>query len=209
MYQPPHFVEDRPEILRQIIDEVGGAHLVSSTSQGLFCTQLPLLFDESVGEHGSLIGHVARANPHWQLLDESSEALAIFAGPQGYISPSFYASKAEHGKVVPTWNYEAVHVHGRLVAHDDPDWTLSLVTRLTDRFETEREQPWAVTDAPESFIAAQLRGIVGVELEITRIEGKRKLSQNRPEADHAGVVDGLAAGSAQDQELLRAMTRQA
>ena len=210
MYNPKHFAEDRPDVIRAFIENVSGAHLVSHTDSGLFCTQLPLLLDPDAGEHGSLIGHVARANPHWKLMGgesagAASESMAIFAGPQGYVSPSFYASKAEHGKVVPTWNYSAVHVYGHLVARDDPAWTLDLVTRLSDHFESRRPQPWAVTDAPGDFIAGQVKAIVGIELQITRIEAKKKLSQNRSEQDLAGVIAGLNAGTAAEQALADTM----
>jgi len=158
-------------------------------------TPLPLIY------YGhSLIGHVSRANPHWKA--DGRESVAIFSGPQAYISPSFYATKTETGKVVPTWNYEVLTVHGRLVAHDDPDWVLNLVTRLTDRHEGSRAEPWRVTDAPESFTRAQLRAIVGVELVISKVEGKAKMSQNQPERNRAGVVAGLKQSDAAADQLV-------
>ncbi len=149
-------------------------------------TPLPLIYDESAH---SLVGHVSRANPHWRA--DGAESVAIFAGPHTYISPSFYATKTETGKVVPTWNYEILNVYGRLIVHDDPDWVLNLVTMLTNRHEGTRAQPWQVTDAPETYTQSQLRGIVGVELVIDKVEGKAKMSQNQPDRNRDGVVAGL------------------
>ena len=147
-------------------------------------------YDPAAGQHGSLRGHVARNNPHWTAAP-SGESLVIVRGPDAYITPSWYAAKAEHGRVVPTWNYVTAHVYGELVVHDDTDWLAGLVRRLTRKHEDGAEQPWSVDDAPERFIAGQLRAIVGVELIISRIEAKLKLSQNRSDADIDGVVDGL------------------
>ena len=162
------------------------AHLVTYASAGLVTTPLPMLYD---ADRHSLIGHVARANTHWQAAGE--ESVAIFAGPQAYISPSLYATKFETGKVVPTWNYDVLAAYGRLTAHDDQDWVLALVTALTDRHERDRARPWQVTDAPEAFVRGQLRAIVGVELVIDRIEAKAKMSQNQTARNRAGVVAGL------------------
>ncbi len=191
MFVPSHFTAD-PEQVRELLQHPGAADLITPTSDGLLATFLPLHFDPSVGEHGALLGHVARNNPHWQA-EPTGESLVILRGPDSYISPSWYASKAEHGRVVPTWNYLTAHVHGPLVVHDDVLWLDGLVRRLTDQHEAGREAPWSVSDAPEKFVAGQLRAIVGVELRITRIEAKAKYSQNRPEADRAGVVVGLLA----------------
>jgi transcriptional regulator len=169
------------------------ANLVTHDQSGFIVTPLPLIYDGR-----SVIGHVSRANPHWHA--DGRESVAIFSGPHGYISPSLYATKAETGKVVPTWNYEVLNVHGRLVAHDDADWVLNLVTMLTNRHEQRRAQPWHVTDAPESYTRAQLRAIVGVELVIAKVEGKTKMSQNQPERNRMGVVAGLReSGSPADQ----------
>jgi transcriptional regulator len=154
-------------------------------------TPLPMLYDES---RHSLVGHVARPNPHWRAT--GSESVAIFAGPHTYISPSLYATKTETGKVVPTWNYEVLNVYGRLVAHDDPEWVLDLVTKLTNHHESSRPNPWQVTDAPETFTRSQLKAIVGIELVISRVEGKAKMSQNQPERNRTGVVAGLKESSA-------------
>ena len=171
------------------------AHLVSHHPSGLLVTPLPLIYD---GLQHSFVGHVSRANPHWHA--DGAESVAIFPGPQAYISPSFYATKTETGKVVPTWNYDVLNVHGRLVTHDDPAWVLNLVTMLTNRHEGRRPQQWQVTDAPETYTESQLRGIVGVELVIAKVEGKAKMSQNQPDRNRAGVVAGLRdSGASQDQ----------
>ena len=166
--------------------------LVTATQEGMVATPLPLFLDENEGEFGTLHGHMAKANRQWNL-DPAGEALVVFMGPDAYVTPSWYPSKREHGKVVPTWNYAAVHAYGPVEFYDDEDRLHDVVTRLTDLYEKPREEAWAVTDAPEKFIGAQLRGIVGIRLPITRIEGKRKMSQNRPEADRDGVAAGLAA----------------
>jgi transcriptional regulator len=191
MYVPPAFLETDPAVLRAMIREARLATLVTATAEGLVATPLPLILDETEGDHGVLYGHVAKANPQWSL-PPSGEALAIFSGPDAYVTPAWYASKREHGRVVPTWNYVAVHAYGPVEFFDDAERLLALVTRLTDRHEGERAEPWAVSDAPEPFIRSQLKGIVGLRLPIARIEGKRKLSQNRPAADRAGVAEGLA-----------------
>ena len=151
------------------------------------------MLDPDDGPQGSLIGHVARANPQWRTTDTGQEALAIFSGPDSYISPSFYETKRLTGKVVPTWNYVTVHVRGRIGFFQEPEALLGLVRRLTERHEGERAAPWAVSDAPADFIQSQLRAIVGVRLEITAMTGKWKMSQNRSPADRTGVVAGLRA----------------
>jgi transcriptional regulator len=192
MYIPPAFaISDKREIF-SLIRACRLANLVSSTSDGPFATPLPLFLEESEGALGTLYGHMALANPHWQL-SSLGDGLAIFMGPDAYISPSFYASKAEHGKVVPTWNYISVHARGPVEFFEDPARKLEIVTRLTNLHESEGQIPWAVSDAPEKFIDAQLRGIVGIRLEIAGLEGKVKMSQNRNEADRSGVATGLGA----------------
>jgi transcriptional regulator len=153
---------------------------------------LPLMIVPDEGAHGTLYGHVARANPQWKLAP-AGDAMALFMGADAYISPSWYPSKQEHEKVVPTWNYVAVHAYGPIEFFEETDRLLNVVTRLTNRHEQPRAEPWAVTDAPEAFIRAQLKGIVGVRLLITRLEGKCKMSQNRSEVDRAGVASGLLA----------------
>ena len=208
MYNPPAFREDDPGILRGIMRGVRLALLVSAAPDGGVpeATHLPLVLAEEEGPHGTLYGHVAKANPQWRGLAVAGAARAIFTGPEAYVSPSFYPSKQEHGRVVPTWNYIAVQAHGRIRLFDDPDRLLALVSTLTDRHEADRADPWKVADAPESFVRAQLKGIVGFEISVERLEGKRKLSQNRSSADRDGVVAGLAASpEARDREVAAAM----
>src|SRR5471030_603789 len=161
------------------------------TGDGMIASHAPMMLDPDPAPFGTLIGHLAKANPHARAADSSVQTLVIFQGPDGYITPSYYAAKKEHGKVVPTWNYAAVHAYGTLEAFDDPVRLLAVVTRLTNRHEGSRARPWAVSDAPADFVAGMLRGIVGIVLPIVRLEGKVKMSQNRPAADIAGVVDGL------------------
>src|ERR1700761_1290985 len=191
MYVPAHFAMNDPQVNELLVNH-GAADLITVTSQGLLATMLPFVFDPAVGPHGALLGHVARNNEQWKV-PAQGESLVIVRGPDAYISPGWYQSKTEHGRVVPTWNYVTAHVYGRLVVHDDPVWVESLVRRLTAKHEAFRAEPWSVDDAPEKFVAGQLRAIVGVELEISRIEAKAKLSQNRPEAEVVGVVEGLRA----------------
>ena len=178
--------------VQDLLREHGAGDLVTATEHGLLATMLPFVYDPDRGPHGSLLGHVARNNDHWRHAPVG-EALVILRGPDAYISPQWYASKREHGRVVPTWNYVTAHVYGELVVHDDVEWLDGLVRRLTEKHETGRPQPWAVDDAPPRFVAGQLRAIVGLEVVISRIEAKAKLSQNRAPADVDGVVAGLAA----------------
>ncbi|HLH83033.1 MAG TPA: FMN-binding negative transcriptional regulator [Trebonia sp.] len=189
MYIPASFAPDEATV-RDLLHHHGAADLVTLTAEGLVATMLPFVYVPGAGELGALHGHLARNNPQWRL-PAQGEALAIVRGPDAYITPSWYASKAEHGRVVPTWNYVTAHVYGRLAVHDDPRWTEDLVRRLTAKHEAARARPWSVDDAPRAFIEGQLRAIVGVELAITRIEAKAKLSQNRPAADVDGVIAGL------------------
>jgi transcriptional regulator len=192
MYVPSAFRCDDLPILHATIRNTRLATLVTATEEGLVATPLPLFLVPEEGPYGTLYGHVARANPQWKL-PPKGDAMALFNGREAYVSPSLYPSKQEHGKVVPTWNYVAIHVYGPAEFFDDADRLLNVVTRLTNLHEGERAKPWAVGDAPEAFIRAQLRGIVGVRLPITRIEGKHKMSQNRTAEDRAGVAAGLAA----------------
>jgi len=186
MYVPPKFAVPDDDVVAALAS-AEFAHLVTHASTGLVVTPLPMLYD---ADRRSLIGHVARANPHWHPAGE--ESVAIFAGPQAYVSPSLYATKSETGKVVPTWNYDVLTAYGRLTVHDDPDWVLTLVTALTNRHEGQRAQPWQVSDAPETYVRGQLKAIVGVELVIERVEAKAKMSQNQPARNRDGVVAGLA-----------------
>jgi transcriptional regulator len=189
MYLPKHFQADERET-RELLGGINTADLITPTDGGLFATFLPLIHDAAPGEFGSLLGHVARKNDHWRL-EPRGESLVIVHGPEGYISPGWYASKREHGRVVPTWNYLTAHIHGELLIHDDPTWLEVLVRRLTTRHEADRPQPWSVDDAPRDYAEGQLRAIVGVELRITRVEAKAKLGQNRSSADIDGVIEGL------------------
>lgn len=194
MYVPSHFEESRAHVLHHLVREHPLAVLVAHTPDGLDANHVPLELDPEPAPHGTLRGHVARANPLWQLAVAAPlEALAIFRGPDRYITPAWYATKRETGKVVPTWNYAVVHAHGTLRAIDDPAWLRGLVERLTACHEAGRPDPWQVTDAPDDYIAARIRGIVGIELSITRLVGKWKVSQNKSEADRAGVASGLGA----------------
>jgi transcriptional regulator len=186
MYVPAHFAPG-DDAVHELLTNHGAADLVTATPDGLVATMLPFVYDR---DQPSLLGHVARNNDHWRR-PVIGEALVIARGPDSYISPSWYASKAEHGRVVPTWNYLTAHVYGTLTVHDDPDWVAGLVRRLTEHHEAGRPRPWTVDDAPEKFFRGQLRAIVGIEVAITRIEAKFKLSQNRPAADIDGVIDGL------------------
>jgi transcriptional regulator len=192
MYTPTAFRDDDIESIRATIRGARLANLVTATAGGPAATPLPLFLDESEGEHGVLYGHLAKANPQWQL-PPIGEALAIFTGPEAYVTPSWYATKQETGKVVPTWNYVAVHAYGSVEFFQEPERLLDAVTRLTKKHEGSRAKPWAVSDAPADFIGAQLRGIVGIRIPVSRFEGKRKMSQNRPEADRVRVAAGLAA----------------
>ena len=204
MYTPRAFaLDDLPEI-QQLIQHTRLAQLVTVGENGLQASHLPLLLNPDEGPNGTLYGHLARANPQWRELQNGGEALVIFAGADAYISPAFYPAKAEHGKVVPTWNYIAVHAYGTPAVFSDAERLLKVVTALTDRHESGRAQPWRVSDAPADYIDGMLKAIVGFALPIKRLVGKRKLSQNRSAADMAGVRDGLAASAdVRDQTLAR------
>ena len=191
MYVPAHFAADEATV-GELLARHGAADLVTATPQGLLATLLPFIYDPGAGERGALLGHLARNNDQWKV-PVLGEALVIVRGPDAYVSPSWYASKAEHGRVVPTWNYVTAHVYGRLVVHDDPVWVEDIVRRLTAKHEADNPRPWSVDDAPRPFVTGQLRAIVGVEVVISRIDAKAKLSQNRPGADIDGVIAGLRA----------------
>ena len=191
MYAPAFNRVEDEEQARRMVAASGAAELVTVGADGYpVATLLPVLW-----RGGTVLAHMARANPHWRAIGDDSPALLVAAGPQAYISPSWYAAKAEHGRVVPTWNYTTVHLTGRVRVHDDVEWLRAMVTALTAAHESHREHPWAVTDAPSPYVEGQLRGIVGIELTVERVEAKAKLSQNRSDADRAGVVGGLRAES--------------
>ncbi|WP_191085733.1 FMN-binding negative transcriptional regulator [Roseococcus microcysteis] len=202
MYTPPAFREDRPEILHRLMAQARLATLVSNGAGGVpDITLLPLM--HSPGQ-GIILGHLARANPHWKALRAAGRAIAIFQGAEGYISPSSYPSKAEHHRVVPTWNYEAVLAEGPVEIVEDAARLHEIVSSLTDLHEGARANPWRVTDAPEDFIQGQLKGIVGMVLRIETLTGKRKLSQNRNAADREGALAGLTTEQAALAHAMRA-----
>jgi transcriptional regulator len=205
MYTPSYFKDEDIASLHRQIDGTRLATLVTFDESGLQASHVPLLLNPNEGPNGTLYGHLAKANPQWKTLG-AREALVIFQGPDAYISPSFYAAKAEHGKVVPTWNYLAVHVYGRAQVFTDPQRLLRVVSDLTDKHEARRPAPWAVSDAPDDYIQKMLNGIVGFAIPIERLEGKRKLNQNRSAEDITGVSKGLAASQdPTDQEIARLM----
>jgi transcriptional regulator len=188
MYQPRHFEQTDPAVWQALLREQPFATLVTPAGEGFTADHLPLQYDPT---SKVLQGHVARANPLWREA-HGREVLAIFQGPHAYITPSWYAAKQEHGKVVPTWNYAVVHLHGRLEAIEDTAWLRGFVERLTARHEASRAQPWAVSDAPADYIEQMLKAIVGIRIEVARVEAKWKVSQNRSAADRQGVVQGSA-----------------
>lgn len=190
----PHQEHDLERLHQQML-QTRLALLVSHGEQGLLATHLPVLLDPHEGAYGTVYAHLARANPQWQVLEQGDEALLVFAGADAYVSPSYYPSKAEHHKVVPTWNYLAVHAYGAVEVIQDAPRLLDIVTRLTDRHEQGRAEPWKVTDAPRDYIDGMLRAIVGIRLPIARLQGARKLSQNRSAEDIKGVREGLAASA--------------
>jgi len=191
MYVPRYFVEDRVEVLHAAIREADLTTLVTTGTGELCVSHLPMLLEPEPGPLGRLMGHLARANSQWKSTPDGSTALAVIVGPSGYVSPSWYATKRETGRVVPTWDYVAVHAHGTVRFFDEREQLLELVTRLTDRHEHTRAAPWKVRDAPLDYLDSLLKNIVGVELTITRLEGQWKASQNKSEADRRGVEEGL------------------
>lgn len=188
MYQPKHFEQTDTAALQALMRAHPLAMVCHAGPDGLTADHVPLVYD---ADRSVLRGHVARANPLWQQA-AGQPVLAVFTGPQGYVSPNWYPTKAETHKVVPTWNYAVVHAHGTLQAHDDADWLLAFVTELTQRHESGRARPWAVADAPADYVQQMLRAIVGIEIAVARLDGKWKASQNRSAADRAGVAAGLA-----------------
>ncbi len=196
MYLPPHFTAPDAADVAAFVDAVAAADLVTFDGTKPVASLIPIIWDRGTTEsgtenHGRLLGHLALANPQWESVTAGTTALAIVHGPQAYVSPNWYPSKARHGRVVPTWNYVTVHFTGPLTVHRDPEWIRDVVTRLTRRHESGRPAPWAVTDAPPGYINGQLRGIVGVEMTIASVEAKHKLSQNRSAGDQASVAAAL------------------
>ena len=206
MYIPPAFRESDLPALQAQIAASGLTTLISVGAQGPIVSNLPIIFDASISPYGMIAGHLARANPQWRESDLSIPAIAVFMGADAYVSPSYYPSKQEHGKVVPTWNYSMIIARGRLEIFEDADALRAQVETLTKRFEQRFEKPWNVSDAPEDFITRQIKGIVGVRLHIESLEGKAKLNQNRSAADQEGVVAGLSPSPrAADREVADAM----
>ncbi len=191
MYVPAPFAADARTIA-EILAHPGAADLVTVTATGPTASVVPFVLDPDRGPRGALLGHLARGNDQWRT-GRDGPALVIVGGPDAYISPSWYAAKAEHGRVVPTWDYLRVHVHGRLRVHDDPAWLADVLRRLTDTHEAAHAEPWSVDDAPPDYLATMLRAVVGIEVLIERVEAAVKLSQNRPPADVDGVLAGLRA----------------
>jgi transcriptional regulator len=190
MYVPAHFAAAADQVAA-FVDRVGAADLVTFDGTKPVASLLPVIWDRSPGQHGRLLGHMALANPQWSSAAPGVPALAIVHGPQAYISPAWYQSARAPGRVVPTWNYTAVHFTGPVTFHRDAAWLRDVVTRLTDRHEDGRPGRWWVTDAPTEYIAGQLRAIVGIEMQVTHVEAKEKLSQNRAQLDRAGVIAAL------------------
>ena len=206
MYVPDHFAAPGDAAVAELLAQHGAADLITATDSGLLATLLPFSHDPDRGERGALLGHVARNNDQWRR-PAIGEALVIVRGPDAYVSPTWYASTAEHGRVVPTWNYITAHVYGNLIVHDDVAWLSALVRRLTEKHESGKTPRWSVDDAPGSYISGQLRAIVGLEIAITRVEAKWKLSQNRSAADAEGVATALQAGTPADQAVGEQMRR--
>jgi transcriptional regulator len=192
MYLPRHFEETRAPILHELIRAYPLGVLVGLTSSGLVANHIPFEVDPDPAPFGTLRAHVARANPFWRECAPDVEALAVFRGPDAYVSPAWYPTKRDTGKVVPTWNYAVVHAHGPVRFIEDRVWLRQLVEQLTNRHEAGRREPWRITDAPPDYIDRQLGAIVGIEIPITRLVGKWKVGQNRPPEDRAGVVEGLS-----------------
>ncbi len=209
MYVPSQFEETRLDVLHDLIREHSLAALVTLGSQGLDANHIPLELDPGPAPFGTLRGHVARGNPVWRDFSGDVEALAVFQGPQAYISPGWYQTKRETGKVVPTYNYIVVHAYGPMRVIEDRAWLRGLVERLTSRYESGRPEPWKVTDAPAEFIDQMLGAIVGIEIPLSRLVGKWKVSQNRPSADRDGVVKGLGEMTDRDAQAMSALVKKA
>lgn len=206
MYNPAHFAETRPDVLHEFVRQHPLAALVTSGPNGLEATHVPMVLHAEIGAQGTLRCHLARANPQWKSIDPSTPVLVIFSGPQHYITPSWYAAKKEHGRVVPTWNYVAVHASGHACLFDDEATLLEHVTALTRQQEASFEKPWAVSDAPEEYVKAMAKAIIGIEISIDRFEGKWKANQNRSLADREGVIAGLESlGTPQSREMAEVM----
>jgi transcriptional regulator len=206
LYNPPAFKETDLASLQAQIAASGLTTLITVGADGPIVSNLPIILEQGTGPYGAIAGHLARGNPQWRESDFTKPALALFMGADAYVSPGWYPSKQEHGKVVPTWNYSMIVARGRLEIFEDADALRAQVETLTKRFEARFENPWEVSDAPEDFVARQIKGIVGVRLHIESIEGKAKLSQNRTLPDQEGVLAGLSPSSSPaDREVAKAM----
>jgi len=207
MYSPKAFEETRIPVLHELIRSQPFSSLVTLGGSGLAASHLPLVLEDAPGSLGLLKGHLSRANPQWRDVSPDVQALAIFAGPQHYITPSWYAEKASTGKVVPTWNYVVVHAYGHLKFVEDTPWLLDHLKALTNLHESPFAEPWKITDAPDDYIQSLSKGIVGIELSIERLEGKWKLSQNRNEADRRGVIEGLDQLGTETSEAMKSLIK--
>lgn len=200
MYVPHFNALDDADAIRSMVADIGSAQLITIGPDGYpLATLLPVVW-----RGDTVIAHLARANPHWKSIGADEPVLLVVTGPQAYISPSWYASKAEHGRVVPTWNYSVVQLSGRATVHDDPGWVRGAVDELVERHEGHRQTPWSSADAPQKYLDGQLRAIVGVEIAVERVEAKAKLSQNRSDGDRAGVVDGLLSEDSREAAAVAA-----
>lgn len=204
MYTPPAFRVDDPALLADMIASARLPLLVTASAEGLVATHLPLIHRPDEGPHGTLYGHLSKANGQWRA-QPAAEALVVFSGLDAYVTPSWYETKRQTGKAVPTWNYAALHAYGPIEFYHDRDRLLAHVTELTDRHEAGRAEAWQVSDAPEPFLEALLKGIVGLRIPITRAEGKLKMSQNRPVEDRIGVAAGLAASADETDRRVAAL----
>lgn len=209
MYVPAHFAENDRTALHALMRAAPFATWITQGEGELLVNHIPFLLDVSAGEFGVLRGHVARANPVWRTMSLTLPSVVVFQGPQAYVTPSWYPSKREHGKVVPTWNYAVVHAHGTPRRIEDPATLLALVSELTDAHEANHAAPWRVADAPADYVDKLLQAIVGIEIPIARLVGKWKISQNQPPANRRGVVEGLAAADGNDAQALAALMRAA
>jgi transcriptional regulator len=207
MYIPRANQEDRIPVLHKLMADQPFASLITVGSSGLFASHIPMVL-ERTGTMGQLKGHISRANTQWRDYSHSVEALAIFSGPQHYITPTWYPEKQETGKVVPTWNYVVVHAYGYLKVVEDSEWLMAHLQSLTSIHEAESPVPWKISDAPPDYVASQIKGIVGLEMDIERLEGKWKVSQNRSEEDRRGVVRGLSELDTAESRAMKALVEE-
>ena len=209
MYLPTHFAEERDETIGRLIADYPLGTLVTLGSEGLSANHIPFMFDAEAGPHGTLRGHVARGNAVWHDHTSEHEALVIFQGPQAYISPNWYPTKQDEHRVVPTYNYAVVHAYGELVVHDDEKWLRAFLGRLTKRMELPQARPWKMGDAPQDYLATMVQGIVGIEIVVSRLVGKWKVSQNRSPVDREGAAVGLRVAGGAEQAAMAALIAEA